>query len=181
MENQGLNSSQGWEEEKTKGWIIAKGGKKRKPRAVIKAKGGKSNTSLNNHPGGCIRQVRVCHKVRNVVQLPGTVCGLKLSAFVFLQCSPRAPYRPLHSAMLGSSLEDRVWEDLLSTGGSKVWGTALHLQLRDRRKPDQVRDVQNRKTLHPVSGRNNLLQQVLLAQCLPIRDGILSYLVNYRF
>ena len=30
---------------KTKGWIIAKGGKKRKPRAVIKAKGGKSNTS----------------------------------------------------------------------------------------------------------------------------------------
>ena len=58
-ENQGLDNSQGWEEEKTKGWIIAKGGKKRKPRAVIKAKGGKSNTSPNNHPGGCIRQVRV--------------------------------------------------------------------------------------------------------------------------
>ena len=57
--NLGLNDSQGWEEEKTKGRIIAKGGKKRKPRAVIKAKGGKSNTSPNNHPGGCIRQVRV--------------------------------------------------------------------------------------------------------------------------
>ena len=38
------------------------GGKKRKPGAVIKAKGGKSNISPNNHPGGCIRQVRVGEK-----------------------------------------------------------------------------------------------------------------------
>ena len=59
MENQGLNSSQGWEEEKTKGRIIDKGGKKRKPRAGYKNKGGSSNTSPNNNPGGCIRQARV--------------------------------------------------------------------------------------------------------------------------
>ena len=58
-ENLGLNSSQGWEEEKTQGWIIAKGGKKRKPRTVIKNKGGNSNTSPDNHPEGCIQQVRV--------------------------------------------------------------------------------------------------------------------------
>ena len=59
VENLGLNNSQGWKKEKSKGRIIAKGGKKRKPRAVIKAKGGKSNTSPNNHPGVYIRQVRV--------------------------------------------------------------------------------------------------------------------------
>ena len=69
-ENLGLNNSQGWDKEKTKGRIItkggqkkkpraAKGGKKRKPRLVIKSKGGNSNTSPNNHPGGCIQQVRV--------------------------------------------------------------------------------------------------------------------------
>ena len=60
VENLGLNNSQGWEKEKTKGRIITKGGEKRKPRAyVVKNKGGNSVTSPNNHPGVCIRQLRV--------------------------------------------------------------------------------------------------------------------------
>ena len=58
-ENLGLKSSQGWEEEKTKGRITTKGGKKRKPRAEFKNKGGNSITSPNNNPGGCIWQLRV--------------------------------------------------------------------------------------------------------------------------
>ena len=40
VENLGLNNSQGWEEEKTKGRIITKGGKKRKPRAELKIRVG---------------------------------------------------------------------------------------------------------------------------------------------
>ena len=39
-ENLGLNNSQRWEEEKTKGRIITKGGKKRKPRNELNSSQG---------------------------------------------------------------------------------------------------------------------------------------------
>ena len=87
-----MNSSQGWEEEKTQGWIIAKGGKKRKPRAVIKTKGGNSNNSPNNHPGGCIQQVRVHtnrrHNIMTLMSIDSTLQYLRfLGCIALLQNS----------------------------------------------------------------------------------------------
>ena len=40
VENTGLNNSQGWEKERTKGRIITKGGKKEKTQGLVKTREG---------------------------------------------------------------------------------------------------------------------------------------------